>query len=113
MKMNKPYIEIVRFDAEDVIATSGVCAVRPLSEGDRLLHYDHLNNNYFVYDYTKNSNEYVVIGDNTKLRHNNQDTEYTITSEHPESSTNGYSAYIYKDGDWTWWNDDYGSHGNY
>ena len=50
MKMNKPYIEIVRFDAEDVIATSGVvnCAVSPLSSGDKILHYNHQKNNYFA-----------------------------------------------------------------
>ena len=119
MKMNKPYIEIVRFDAEDVIATSGVinCAVSPLKSGDRLLHYNHNNKSYFVYDVTNNSNEYVGPNYSTTLHHNEQNKEYKKGDiEYKESSTTGagYSAYIYDaaKGDWTWW-DDNGSHGNY
>ena len=116
--MNKPYIEIVRFDAEDVIATSGVvnCTVSPLKSGDRILHYNHNSQNYFVYDYGSNTNEYVGLGDNPTLKHNNQVTDYTSVTKQPGSSTTGagYSAYIYDDADgWHWWDDDYGSHGDY
>ena len=119
MKMNKPYIEIVRFDAEDVIATSGVvyCAVSPLSTTeDKVLHYNHNDQNYFVYDYYSNTK---IPGDKldngTKLHHNGMDTYYSSNIGHPESSTNGYSAYLYdaKDKKWYWWNEDSGSHGDY
>lgn len=117
MKMNKPYIEIVRFDAEDVIATSGVinCTVNPLAQGDRVLHYNHKDKNYFVYDVTANSNTSVdKLNGNTKLHHNGMDTQYSRDIEYTGHSDTGYSAYIYKDNDWTWW-DEYndGSHGNY
>lgn len=117
MKMNKPYIEIVRFDAEDVIATSGVCAVSPLSTTeDKILHYDHKNSNYFVYDYNSNTKTFGDQIDNgTKLHHNGMDTYYSSNIGHPESSTTGLSAYLYddKDKNWYWWNEDYGSHGDY
>ena len=117
MKMNKPYIEIVRFDAEDVIATSGVCAVSPLSTTeDKILHYDHKNSNYFVYDYYSNTK---ISGDQldggTKLHHNGMDTYYSDDIKHPGSSTTGagYSAYLYDGSKWYWWDEDSGSHGNY
>ena len=117
MKMNKPYIEIVRFDAEDVIATSGVCAVRPFSTENKILHYDYHNQNYFVYDYGNNTK--TLVDDdpnyNPKLKHNGQEIDYTSVTKDPGTSTTGagYSAYIFKDGAWSWWNEDSGSHGNY
>ncbi|WP_352403150.1 hypothetical protein [Kandleria vitulina] len=118
MKMNKPYIEIVRFDAEDVIATSGVvnCLVKPLSEGDRVLHYNRNSNNYFVYDRNSNSNISVDnLGDNTALQHNGGHTQYTDAIKHPESSNTGYSysAYVYNGKDWYWWDDDNVPHDDY
>lgn len=118
MKMNKPYIEIVRFDAEDVIATSGVvnCAVSPLKSGDVILHYNRTNSNYFVYDRNSNTNTLVdKLDGSTTLRHNGHDTQNTSATAYNNGlSTNGYSAYIYDDADgWHWWDDDYGSHGDY
>lgn len=117
MKMNKPYIEIVRFDAEDVIATSGVCAVTPLSTNDIVLHYDYHNNNYFVYDYGNNTKTLVDDHKDYTLHHNGETTQYSSVTGKPGSKTTGYtgySAYLYngKDG-WYWWDDDTGSHGNY
>ena len=115
--MNKPYIEIVRFDAEDVIATSGVvnCAVKPLSQGDRILHYNRNSNNYFVYDRDSNSNTLVAELTDKTLHHNGGDTQYTDAIKHPESSNTGYSysAYLYNGKDWYWWDGDTGSHGDY
>lgn len=114
--MNKPYIEIVRFDAEDVIATSGVCAVSPLAQGDRILHYNHKSKNYFVYDYTANTNTSVAnLNGSTTLHHNGGTTEYTDGITYDGQSTNGYSAYIYNgNGNWYWWDENPdGSHGNY
>lgn len=115
--MNKPYIEIVRFDAEDVIATSGVinCTVNPLQTGDRILHRNNQNNSYFVYDYTANTNTSVdKLGSNTTLRHNGEETQYTSSITYDGSST-GYSAYLYDgNGDWGWWNEaPDASHGDY
>lgn len=116
MKMNKPYIEIVRFDAEDVIATSGVvnCAVSPLHSGDKILHYNHQDKNYFVYDYAANTNTSVTLDGQTKLSYNGQETYNTgNTAYNGSSSTTGLSAYLYKDSSWYWWDDDYGLHGDY
>lgn len=118
MKMNKPYIEIVRFDAEDVIATSGVvnCTVNPLQTGDRILHHNNQMGNYFVYDYSQNTNTPVdKLGDNTTLHHNGQDIKYTPDIEYHGTSDSGYSAYLYDgNGDWAWWNEaPDASHGDY
>lgn len=117
MKMNKPYIEIVRFDAEDVIATSGVinCAVYPLTDGDKLLHHNNQNNSYFVYDYSKNSNTPVAKLDGSiQLSYGGVTTYNDTNTEYHGESTTGYSAYIYdKEKKWYWLDDDNGSHGNY
>ena len=115
MKMNKPYIEIVRFDAEDVIATSGVCAVSPLSTTeDKVLHYNHKDQNYFVYDYYSNTKiPGNKLDGGTILHHNGETTQYSSVTGQPGSKTTGYSAYIYDKAEgWHWW-DDNGSHGNY
>ena len=114
MKMNKPYIEIVRFDAEDVIATSGVvnCTVKSLQTGDILLHRNNQSKEYFVYDYgLKTITPVAELDGNTKLYHKGQET--TNTTAYDGTSETGYSAYIYDDG-WTWWDEESNaSHGNY
>ena len=116
MKMNKPYIEIVRFDAEDVIATSGVinCLVNPLQTGDRVLHHNNKKGNYFVYDYGQNTITPVdKLGDNTTLHHNGQDTQYSSDIEYHGKATTGYSTYLWENNKWDWYDGDNVSHGDY
>ena len=115
MKMNKPYIEIVRFDAEDVIATSGVlkCAVNPLHQGDILLHRNNQGKNYFVYDYDHNTSTDVTLDGQTTLRYGEETTTNTLETAYKGSSESGISAYIFEGGNWKWWDGDTGSHGNY
>lgn len=117
MKMNKPYIEIVRFDAEDVIATSGVinCTVNSLQTGDRVLHHNNRYGNYFVYDYSQNTTTPVAELTDKTLHHNGQDIQYTDDIIHPGSSSTDYSAYLYDGhGDWYWWDEaPDASHGDY